>query len=78
MDMLTQVNIELNKLFTQVFGGGQAQLVLSDPTNDKDGSGKGWQSGLELMAQPKGKEQPAGAVIGRGKTLTALSLIFIF
>lgn len=77
MDMLTQVNIELNKLFTQVFGGGQAQLVLSDYTNDKDGSGKGWQSGLELMAQPKGKKNSRLALLSGGeKTLTALSLIF--
>ncbi len=77
MDMLTQVNIELNKLFTQVFGGGQAQLVLSDHTNDKDGSGKGWQSGLELMAQPKGKKNSRLALLSGGeKTLTALSLIF--
>ena len=77
MDMLTQVNIELNKLFTQVFGGGQAQLVLSDHTHDKDGSGKGWQSGLELMAQPKGKKNSRLALLSGGeKTLTALSLIF--
>lgn len=77
MDMLTQVNIELNKLFTQVFGGGQAQLVLSDHTNVKDGSGKGWQSGLELMAQPKGKKNSRLALLSGGeKTLTALSLIF--
>ena len=77
MDMLTQVNIELNKLFTQVFGGGQAKLVLSDHTNDKDGSGKGWQSGLELMAQPKGKKNSRLALLSGGeKTLTALSLIF--
>lgn len=77
MDMLTQVNIELNKLFTQVFGGGQAQLVLSDNTNVKDGSGKGWQSGLELMAQPKGKKNSRLALLSGGeKTLTALSLIF--
>ena len=77
MDMLTQVNIELNKLFTQVFGGGQAKLVLSDPTNVKDNSGKGWQSGLELMAQPKGKKNSRLALLSGGeKTLTALSLIF--
>ena len=77
MEMLTQVNIELNKLFTQVFGGGQAQLVLSDHTHDKDGSGKGWQSGLELMAQPKGKKNSRLALLSGGeKTLTALSLIF--
>lgn len=71
MAMLKQVNIELNNLFTQVFGGGQAQLVLCD---DDD---KGWQSGLELMAQPKGKKNSRLALLSGGeKTLTALSLIF--
>lgn len=71
MDMLTQVNIELNQLFTQVFGGGQAQLVLCDDDE------KGWQSGLELMAQPKGKKNSRLALLSGGeKTLTALSLIF--
>lgn len=71
MDMLTQVNLELNNLFTQVFGGGQAQLVLSEDSE------KGWQSGLELMAQPKGKKNSRLALLSGGeKTLTALSLIF--
>lgn len=71
MDMLNEVNIELNHLFTQVFGGGQAQLVLS-----QDGE-KGWQSGLELMAQPKGKKNSRLALLSGGeKTLTALSLVF--
>lgn len=71
MDMLSQVNVELNNLFTQVFGGGQAQLVLSDE------GGNGWQSGLELMAQPKGKKNSRLALLSGGeKTLTALSLIF--
>ena len=61
----------LNNLFTQVFGGGKAQLVLAD------NEGKGWQAGLELMAQPKGKKNSRLALLSGGeKTLTALSLIF--
>lgn len=72
MNMLKEVNSELNHLFQQVFGGGQAQLVLAD-----DDSGKGWQAGLELMAQPKGKKNSRLALLSGGeKTLTALSLVF--
>lgn len=72
MAMLGQVNAEMNNLFTQVFGGGKAELVLTD--ND---DGKGWQSGLELMAQPKGKKNSRLALLSGGeKTLTALSLVF--
>lgn len=68
MTMLNQVNFELNQLFNQVFGGGQAQLVLSEDS---------WQSGLELMAQPKGKKNSRLALLSGGeKTLTALSLVF--
>ena len=71
MAMLDQVNVALNNLFTQVFGGGQAQLVLADNES------KGWQAGLELMAQPKGKKNSRLALLSGGeKTLTALSLIF--
>ena len=72
MAMLGEVNIALNHLFTQVFGGGKAELILTD----NDGSNN-WQSGLELMAQPKGKKHSRLALLSGGeKTLTALSLVF--
>lgn len=75
MDMLGEVNIELNHLFTQVFGGGKAELILTD--SDKNGDKNDWQSGLELMAQPKGKKNSRLALLSGGeKTLTALSLVF--
>ena len=48
---------------------------LSDHTNDKDGSGKGWQSGLSLWRSRKAKNSRL-ALLSAGKTLTALSLIF--
>ncbi len=75
MDMLDAVNVELNSLFSKVFGGGQASLTLMDddslPKADK------WRAGLVLMAQPKGKKNSRLAVLSGGeKTLTALSLIF--
>ncbi len=72
MAMLGEVNSALNHLFTQVFGGGKAELILTD----NDGS-HNWQSGLELMAQPKGKKNSRLALLSGGeKTLTALSLVF--
>ncbi|MFW2177405.1 MULTISPECIES: AAA family ATPase [unclassified Moraxella] len=71
LGMLADVNLELNRLFTQVFGGGKAELILSEDGAD------GWQSGLELMAQPKGKKNSRLALLSGGeKTLTALSLVF--
>lgn len=71
LTMLNNVNVELNRLFVQVFGGGQASLVLADDEK------QGWQSGLELMAQPKGKKNSRLALLSGGeKTLTALSLVF--
>lgn len=72
LGMLKDVNLELNRLFTEVFGGGKAELILTD----EDGA-DGWQSGLELMAQPKGKKNSRLALLSGGeKTLTALSLVF--
>lgn len=75
LSALDAVNIELNALFTKVFGGGRASLTLIEDENlskaDK------WRAGLVLMAQPKGKKNSRLAVLSGGeKTLTALSLIF--
>lgn len=72
LGMLKDVNLALNRLFTEVFGGGKAELILTD-----EGGANGWQSGLELMAQPKGKKNSRLALLSGGeKTLTALSLVF--
>ncbi len=77
MDMLKQVNQELNRLFVQVFGGGQAQLILAENPSLLTGKKTDWQAGLELMAQPKGKKNSRLALLSGGeKTLTALSLVF--
>lgn len=77
MDMLNEVNIALNHLFTQVFGGGKAELILTDTDKNGEKNSNDWQSGLELMAQPKGKKNSRLALLSGGeKTLTALSLVF--
>ena len=75
LQTLTAVNDDLNNLFANMFGGGQASLSLVN--EDGLSASNAWRAGLELMAQPKGKRNSRLAVLSGGeKTLTALSLIF--
>jgi chromosome segregation protein len=56
--------------FTQLFGGGTARLLLTDP----DDLG---QTGIEIVAQPPGKRQQTLALLSGGeRSLTAVALIF--
>jgi chromosome segregation protein len=56
--------------FQQLFGGGYAKLVLTDP-NDLSGSG------IEIVARPPGKKQQALAMLSGGeRALTAVALLF--
>jgi chromosome segregation protein len=56
--------------FTQLFGGGTARLLLTDP----DDLG---QTGIEIVAQPPGKRQQTLALLSGGeRALTAVALIF--
>lgn len=67
MHTFDQVNAGLQRLFPQVFNGGEASLSLED----------GWQSGVRLMARPPGKRNSTLALLSGGeKALTALALIF--
>ncbi|HBZ29529.1 MAG TPA: chromosome segregation protein SMC, partial [Nitrosomonas nitrosa] len=64
-----KVNIHLNELFSAIFGGGQAKLVLSgDEILD---------AGMLLTAQPPGKKNNSIHLLSGGeKALTALALVF--
>ena len=61
--------------FTQLFGGGTARLLLTDPD---DGTSSGVSlSGVEIMARPPGKRQQTLALLSGGeRSLTAVALIF--
>ena len=56
--------------FTQLFGGGQATLSLTDPTDLSA-------TGVEIMARPPGKKAQALAMLSGGeRALTAVALLF--
>jgi chromosome segregation protein len=59
----------MGELFPQLFGGGQARLILTgDELLD---------AGVQVFAQPPGKKNASIHLLSGGeKTLTALSLVF--
>jgi chromosome segregation protein len=69
-DAFARVNRHFTDLFTRLFGGGQAQLAL---TEDDDPLA----AGLEIMASPTGKRlQSLSLLSGGEQALTALALLF--
>ena len=65
-----QVNSNFTLLFTHLFGGGEANLVMVESDDPLD-------AGLEIMCQPPGKKLSTLSLLSGGEqTLTALALIF--
>jgi chromosome segregation protein len=65
-----QVNTNFGTLFTHLFGGGEARLVLVESDDPLE-------AGLEIMCQPPGKKLATLSLLSGGEqTLTALALIF--
>ena len=65
-----QLNTKFCEVFTLLFGGGKAGLVMTDENNILE-------SGIEIIAQPPGKKlQNITLLSGGEKALTALSLLF--
>lgn len=57
-------------VFRKLFGGGQADLVLTDPSNMLE-------TGIEIVAQPPGKKlQNLSLLSGGERALTAIALLF--
>lgn len=64
------INAAFKELFPQIFGGGKAELVLTDPTDFLT-------TGIEITAQSPGKKLQQLALLSGGeKALTALTLLF--
>jgi chromosome segregation protein len=65
-----QVNENFRTLFTHLFGGGEAKLMLIESDDPLE-------AGLEIMCQPPGKKLSTLSLLSGGEqTLTALALIF--
>ena len=65
-----QVNANFGLLFSHLFGGGEANLVLVESDDPLE-------AGLEIMCQPPGKKLSTLSLLSGGEqTLTALALIF--
>ncbi len=65
-----EVNRNFATLFTHLFGGGEAKLVLVESDDPLE-------AGLEIMCQPPGKKLSVLSLLSGGEqTLTALALIF--
>ena len=65
-----QVNANFTILFTHLFGGGEARLVLVESDDPLE-------AGLEILCQPPGKKLSTLSLLSGGEqTLTALALIF--
>lgn len=65
-----KVNEKFKEIFTTLFNGGRAELVLMDEANLLE-------TGIEINAQPPGKKlQNISLLSGGEKALTAIALIF--
>ncbi|HRD76592.1 MAG TPA: chromosome segregation protein SMC, partial [Hyphomicrobiaceae bacterium] len=65
------VNGHFQRLFTTLFGGGEARLEMIESAEDP------LEGGLEIIAKPPGKKPATLSLLSGGEqTLTALSLIF--
>ena len=69
-DAFTAVNANFEQMFTTLFGGGRAGLVLLDQDDVLE-------SGIDIVAQPPGKRlQNVQLLSGGEKALTAMALMF--
>ncbi len=70
MRTFTSVNKEFSEVFKELFGGGDAKLMLSDPEHILT-------TGIDIIASPPGKKLSSISLLSGGeKTLTAISLLF--
>lgn len=65
-----EIEVEFDKVFKDLFGGGNAKLKLTDKSNVLE-------TGIEIVVSPPGKKISSISLLSGGeKTLTAISLLF--
>ncbi|WP_226578692.1 chromosome segregation protein SMC [Halobacillus litoralis] len=69
-DTFTKIKAEFGEVFRTLFGGGRADLQLTDPDNMLE-------TGVDIVAQPPGKKlQNMSLLSGGERALTAIALLF--
>lgn len=70
VDTFNQINEKLNEVFPQLFQGGSAKLMMTDPE-------KPLETGVEFMVHPPGKRLTRLTLLSGGeKALSAIAFIF--
>jgi chromosome segregation protein len=70
LEMFEDIREKFSQTFPKMFGGGRAELILTDPENLL-------LAGVEIIAQPPGKKlQNLSLLSGGERALTALALLF--
>ncbi|MBV9462856.1 MAG: hypothetical protein JO317_01385, partial [Verrucomicrobiae bacterium] len=65
-----KVRVNFQEVFSELFGGGKANLVILDETDPLE-------SGIDIVARPPGKQLTNISLLSGGeKTMTAVSLLF--
>lgn len=69
-DTFAQVRINFGEMFSEMFGGGRADLTLQDENDPLN-------CGIEITAKPPGKQLQAVSLLSGGeRTMTAVALLF--
>jgi chromosome segregation protein len=69
-DTFAQVRINFGEMFSEMFGGGRADLSLQDENDPLN-------CGIEISAKPPGKQLQAVSLLSGGeRTMTAVALLF--
>lgn len=70
IEVFEQVKTEFSKIFTRLFLGGKAELIMTDPDSVLT-------TGIDIMAQPPGKKlQNLLLLSGGERALTSIALLF--
>ena len=70
LETFEQVQANFQEVFAQLFGGGETELLLTDPSNVLD-------SGIDIIARPPGKRpQSITQLSGGERSLVAIGLLF--
>lgn len=69
-----KINLAFDKVFKELFGGGNARLVLEDPDPESD---DGFERGVLIEAEPPGqKSTKLSQLSGGQQTLTGIAILF--